>query len=99
QPWKREGEDGPLTRLGCGADAAAVVLDGAVDDGEAEPGAGVLGREEGVEDRLEVLGVDSLARVSDRHQRSVSFGLHGELDGAAATRAIDGVRGVAQEIP
>ena len=52
---------------------AAVLLDDAVDDGEAEARALLLRREEGVEDAREVLGRDAGARVRD-----------GDLDLAAA---------------
>ena len=57
-------------RVGVGVDddLTAVHLDDAVRDGEAEAGAlaDLLGREEGVEQLVEVLGRDADAGVGDR---------------------------------
>ena len=65
----REGR--PLARPARDVDAAAVLLDDAVDDREAEPGAPakLLGGEEGLEDLLERLLVHPDPRVGERERR------------------------------
>src|SRR5207253_10665097 len=75
---------------------AAVGLDDAVDDGEAEAGAPLLGGEERVEDALQVVGADALARVGDLEQRLVVVAREPHVDAAAGR---GGVGGVAEKVP
>src|SRR5262245_53397595 len=60
-------EDGAAARNGSEVDAAAVVLDDLVGQGQAQPGTAVLGREERVEDAIGVPGRDADAAVLDLH--------------------------------
>src|SRR2546426_11235752 len=76
-----QGELGAQSAFAADRDLAAVLLDDAMHEGEAETGDVVAGREERLERVREVLGGDAVARVGDRdldHTGS-ALGLHSQL--------------------
>src|SRR5581483_1222191 len=105
---QRDREDGSAAGLALRAQHATVLRHDALRDGEAEPGASALGREERCEDAREVLGPDARALIThvDRQEllaavraRDVVGRLHagGHDDRPAAGRHLDRVPREVQE--
>src|SRR5713101_1568707 len=63
---KTQGELGSRSAVAAHRDLAAVLLDDAMDEREAETGAVVAGREERLERVSKVFGCNAVARVADR---------------------------------
>ncbi len=88
-----DGEGGALAACGVDADLSVVPLDDAVGDRESQPGAGLLGREERLEDPRAHFVRDARARVGDpqlhRLLRDVRRG--GEAQFAALHHGLGGV--------
>src|SRR5918993_771808 len=67
--WYLDGEGGAPALGALDGDGAVVVFDGLLDDGEAEAGARLLGREVRLEQFRDVVGRDAAARVGDLDAR------------------------------
>src|SRR3954471_9487798 len=93
-----DGEGGSLARRAVHLDVAAVALDDAVHDGEAEARAlaHVLGGEEGVEDAGQDVRGDARAVVADRDPGPLGGGVPHDADGPSALA--QGLGGVGQQV-
>src|SRR5262249_25438489 len=92
--WRRQldREPGAFAGLGVDPDRAAVLLDDALHDAEAETGPGLaLRREEGLPDALEVLGRDAAAVVLDDEPGAPALRVEPEADRPAFFRRLDRV--------
>ena len=95
---KHDVEGDTDTEVALGPDGAAVLLDDAAADGEAEAGAallagiGGLNLLESVEDGVELIGGDAAALVGDFEQDGVCGGFGMDADGGVGRRKLDRVR-------
>src|SRR5438067_4798653 len=94
--WKRNRERAALPRLALDADAASMRFHHAMDDGEPEAGAPLLGGEEGVEYAGEVFGRNPGPGIGHGKDRLPSRPLQGNRDVPARG---GGIRGVAEQVP
>ena len=83
----------PLADLALDVDAAVVLLDDGVADGQAQPGAlaDALGREERIEDAGAVLGPDARARVGDADDLGPVLDREPDPELAAPGHGVEGV--------
>ena len=90
-------EGGSGYEIALGPDGAAVLLDDAAADGEAEAGAALLARVggldllEAIEDGVEFVGGDAAALVDDLEEDGVAGGLGVDADGGGWRRKLDRV--------
>src|SRR5258706_3939204 len=81
-------EAGAAAGMVGGADRSAELVHDLVADGEAEAGAraGLLGREKGIEDACQVLGLDPRSVVANRQGNPCAVGAHSRFDPARPVR-------------
>src|SRR5689334_12286864 len=93
---QQDPEGGPGADLALHRDAAAMTIDDAVNDRQAEARtlADVLGREERIEDLRDHVGRDPGAVVGDGDLDLLALAVRGDADGAAAVAHAERLRGV-----